>query len=173
MLLVFAFNEFMIVNNFILVLILFIWLSCWLGVVIGRRFTHLKSQILLSWSFGLLFHTLINILWLSVVLSLLALACQLLYTLFTGHQGTLRTAPRYLTSGPFGLDLNLLTSQALGAHLLTLGLLASIQAWPLRTCCSTIGLFLRVLHFACTVVITGYGYRRHRGIARKREVEAR
>lgn len=73
LLLVFVFDEFMVVNNFIIVLIIFIWLAAWLGFVIGKRFKNFKVQILLSWTFGLLFHCIFNVLWLTVVLSMLTL----------------------------------------------------------------------------------------------------
>lgn len=42
LLLVLMFNEFLIVNNIILVLIIFVWLAIWLGVVIARKFKEFQ-----------------------------------------------------------------------------------------------------------------------------------
>ena len=69
LLLVLMFNEFLIVNNIVLVLIIFVWLAVWLGVVIARKFKEFQVYVLVAWSFGLLFNCLFNLLWLSVVLS--------------------------------------------------------------------------------------------------------
>ena len=73
LLLIIMFNEFAIVNNIVLVLILFVWLAIWIGVVIARKFKEFQVQVLMSWSLGLFFNCLFNLLWLSVALSTLSL----------------------------------------------------------------------------------------------------